>query len=179
MKKTCSAGLFLLFFGSKKDIIVIMITPRYFKSAFTLIEVLVVISIMGILTAVVYSSFSGAKTQSKDQQKVTDASAIQLALEVYFNQNHQYPNALTTLVPVYMPGIPTSGTYNYFPITNVAPNSPICTSYHLSVMLEKSNSYLESKKGFDSTNTSVNQCFGGTGTRVNAATIPLLYDVTP
>ena len=150
---------------------------RHFKAAFTLIEVLVVISIMGVLTVIVYSSFSGAKTQSRDQQKVTDASAIQLALEVYFNQNHQYPNVLSTLVPTYMPTIPTSGIYNYFPITNVALNSPICTSYQLSVMLEANNSYLQSKKGFDS--TGMNQCLGGTGTPVNAGTFPLLYDVTP
>ena len=122
------------------------------KSAFTLIEIMVVTTIMVILTVIVYASFTGAKVQSRDNQKVSDMNVIQLALATYFNQQdpHQYPQSLSTLVPQYIPSSINLSAYNYVPLTKVSPNYQICTSYQLWTTFEQSNKYLQSKRGFDS-----------------------------
>ena len=161
-----------------------MIVPMK-KSGFTLIEIVVVIGIMAILTIIVYGSFGGARTESRDNQRVTDIHVLQLALEEYFNQNHQYPTALSALIPQYTNSIPTppnGGAYNYFPLTR-ASGSTVCTLYQLSVTLENSNSYLQSKRGFDSTSAGLatgNNFECGTGhVGINALTGTLIYDVMP
>ena len=61
------------------------------QRAFTLIEILVVIAIIGILSAIVYASFSQARAQSRDKQRVVDLGQIQLALKLYQTQNGHYP----------------------------------------------------------------------------------------
>lgn len=161
----------------------------HYKKAFTLVEILVVIAIMAVLTAIVYTSFNGAKSQSKDQQRVSDMNVIQLGLEVYFNQKHQYPQNLPDVVALgYMPSIPTPPTspsginyqYNYFPMTT---GGNVCISYQLWTTFENTNSYLQSKRNFDSTATPLANGMSECGTighpKINAATAPLVYDVMP
>jgi len=162
---------------------------KIFKKSlgFTLIEIVVVIAIMAILTVIIYTSFSGAKAQSRDQLRITNISSIQLALETYFNQKHQYPTNLNLLIPLYINKIPTppSGSpdsldysYNYVPIGNT-PN--LCISYHLWTKLETGNINLSSKKSFNSksvnTSCAVSQDFSTT--TVDASSDSLIYDVTP
>ncbi len=155
------------------------------KRGFTIIEVVTVVAIMAIMTTLVYSSFSNTRARSRDQQRVSDISTLQLSLEVYFNKNGQYPPTLASLVPVYIASVPNPPTgaanyaYNYFPISTVSPSYAICTSYHLWTRFELSNQYLLSKKGFDS--TSLTECSGGAvGTYINASSSAnaLVYDVT-
>lgn len=162
------------------------------KRGFTLIELLVVIAIIASLSAIIYASFNGARSASRDEKRVGDISSIQLSLEQYFNQNGQYPATLSVLVPTYIASIPTPpvggpGTtgayaYNYFPITQAGSGSSICTTYQLWTTFEASNSYLSAKRGFDSTASTVNECAGGpSGTAINASTTAtaLVYDVMP
>ncbi len=63
------------------------------QSGFTLIEVLVVITVVGILAAVVYSSFDGAREQARNKALMSELKEVQLALEVYKAQNGTYPAA--------------------------------------------------------------------------------------
>ena len=147
---------------------------------FTLIEIVVVIGIMAILTVIIYASFNGAKAQSRDQERITNISSIQLALETYFNQKHQYPANLNLLTPSYLPQIPvppagTNPQYNYVPIGA----GSICVSYHLWIKLETKNDSLSSKKSFDSTGVSTACALSGTYPTINASSDPLIYDVTP
>jgi prepilin-type N-terminal cleavage/methylation domain-containing protein len=130
------------------------------SKGFTLIEIIVVIAIMGILTAIIYSSFDSSRATSRDQKRVSDISAIQLALEQYFQQNGVYPMQLSALVPTYIASIPippnnSESPYqnNYFPMAKVPgpDNSHLCVSYQLWTKFELNNAYLNSKKGFDST----------------------------
>ena len=125
---------------------------------FTLVEIVVVIGIMALLTSIVYSSFDGAKAQSRDQQRITDISTIQLALEIYFNKNGTYPQSLNDLVnEKYIAQLPTPPSkadnsdyrYNYVPLAKTSGGTR-CISYHLWTMFERENSNLESKKGFNS-----------------------------
>jgi len=152
------------------------------NSGFTLIEIIVVIGIMAVLTIIIYASFSGAKTQSRDQKRVTDINSIQLALETYFTQYHSYPPTLDSLTPKYIYEIPTppvggaNSTYNYIPIGNT-----VCYSYHLWTKLETNTDSLSSKRGFNSITVSTS-CAGSqsyASSTVDAASDPLIYDVTP
>lgn len=61
---------------------------------FTFIELLVVISIIGLLASIVLASVNNARTRGRDAQRITDASLIQAALELYYGTNRHYPDSL-------------------------------------------------------------------------------------
>lgn len=66
------------------------------KKAFTLVELLVVISIIGTLVAILLPNFMGARERAKDAQKIQDAYAIKNALRMYYNDNQAYPTPVGT-----------------------------------------------------------------------------------
>lgn len=72
---------------------------RYFKKiyGFSLIELLVVISIIGVLTAVLVMNLVGARERSRDAQKMQDLDSIKNALRLYYNDNQSYPPNLAVL----------------------------------------------------------------------------------
>lgn len=61
------------------------------RSGFTLIEIIVVCSIIALLSSVAYSSFSGAREQARDKQRATILKQIQVALEAYKAEHGRYP----------------------------------------------------------------------------------------
>jgi prepilin-type N-terminal cleavage/methylation domain-containing protein len=76
--------------------------------AFTLIEILVVIGIIGILAAVLSANFNDARIDARNKAVRTSLSEVQLALEVYKAQNDEYPEDLSLLVPDYIASLPQS-----------------------------------------------------------------------
>ncbi|MEK9161552.1 MAG: prepilin-type N-terminal cleavage/methylation domain-containing protein [Patescibacteria group bacterium] len=68
------------------------------KRGFTLIELLVVIAIIGILSSVVLASLNSARAKSRDAKRLSDIKSLQLALELYFDQNKEYSSSLDELV---------------------------------------------------------------------------------
>lgn len=60
---------------------------------FTLIEILVVISIIGILSAVLYANFSTAREEARNKAMQAELKEVQLALELYKAQYNEYPPA--------------------------------------------------------------------------------------
>ena len=58
---------------------------------FTLVEMLIVISIIGLLAGVVITSVSDARQNSRDKARVTGLAQIQLGLKLYQTQNGYYP----------------------------------------------------------------------------------------
>lgn len=58
---------------------------------FTLIEILVVITIVSLLSAVIYGSFGDARESSRDKIRKTSLKELGLALELYKAQTGVYP----------------------------------------------------------------------------------------
>ena len=105
------------------------INPMKNKKGFTLIELLVVISIIALLSSIVLASLSSARSKARDAQRLMNSKQLRNALELYYNDNNQYPcvapcaggsgcpiSSLSTfLSPKYIPLLsddPQSPTYN-------------------------------------------------------------------
>ncbi len=61
------------------------------KSGFTLVELLVVISIIALLSSVVFASINSARAKARDASRATTIHAIQTALEFYYDTYNAYP----------------------------------------------------------------------------------------
>ena len=61
------------------------------KTGFTLVELLVVISIMAILTVVISSSFRTVQMKSRDARRKSDLGSISKALNMYYNDVGAFP----------------------------------------------------------------------------------------
>lgn len=92
------------------------------KKGFTLVELLVVISIIATLTAILLPNFMGARERAKDAQKIQDLNAVKNALRLYYNDNQGYPlftdctSCLTAPLGVYLTNVAQIG-YTYTSIT--------------------------------------------------------------
>ncbi len=171
------------------------------KKGFTLIELLVVIAIIGILSSVVLASLNSARQKSRDAKRVSDIQNLQLALELSFDSNNEYPDSLLDLSPNFIPSDPidpfTSAAYAYDNLTSAGvacvTASGDCVTYHLGANLEgNGNNVLDtdadvcvaagtgcarvfagtSLSGIDEGGATPNDCVG-TGAGVYC------YDVTP
>lgn len=61
------------------------------NKGFSLIELLVVISIIGVLTTVLVMNFVGTRERARDSQKIQNLNSIKNALRMYYNDNQTYP----------------------------------------------------------------------------------------
>lgn len=140
------------------------------KKGFTLVELLVVISIIGVLSSVVLSSIQQARIKSRDAQRAQEIRSLKIALHLYFNDqsggngtyllqgggsndtSYDIITALTGLVPTYMPKLPidpkypTDSTYRYNYIRGSATDS-----YGIGVYNEKNSAIC--KTGVNMTTT--------------------------
>jgi len=68
-----------------------MNSPTKQSQGFTLIELLVVIAIIGLLATIVLVSLNSARAKARDTKRITSMKQMQLALELYFDDNGSYP----------------------------------------------------------------------------------------
>ncbi len=61
------------------------------RQGFTLIELLVVIAIIGLLSTMAVVSLSSARRKSRDAKRIADVKQIQMALEMYYDDQNGYP----------------------------------------------------------------------------------------
>lgn len=122
---------------------------------FTLIELLVVIAIIGILSSVVLASLNSARVKGRDARRISDVKQLQLALELYYDNNQSYPvgsgAASTTLAALVtnnfissVPADPTnSGSYVYTyastDLAGAACSAATCPSYIVRAAIEGSS----------------------------------------
>ncbi|MGI6278509.1 MAG: type IV pilin protein [Patescibacteria group bacterium] len=94
------------------------------KPAFTLIELLIAVVIIGILAAIGLGQFYTAQIRARDAQRKDNLSSVAKALEMYYNDQGRYPDDLSWGSPledanetIYMkelPNDPSSGAkYDY------------------------------------------------------------------
>lgn len=104
------------------------------KRAFTLFELLVSISIIGILIAVASMSYGSAQKKTRDTRRMEDLNSIQKAAEMYYSQYGFYPlaaNFFTALIP-FLPAQPSNPKGNpYQPSNNPANNTNYCVGVSL------------------------------------------------
>lgn len=62
------------------------------SSNFTVIELIVVITIIAILSGVVIAASTPLRQQARDNQRKADLAAYQSALQQYYSENKQYPD---------------------------------------------------------------------------------------
>ncbi|MCX7956063.1 MAG: prepilin-type N-terminal cleavage/methylation domain-containing protein [Patescibacteria group bacterium] len=67
----------------------------YLKKAFTLLEMLVVIGIIGVIVSIGFVSYSTAQKKSRDAKRKNDLKSIQNAFEQYYSIcDYKYPSSL-------------------------------------------------------------------------------------
>lgn len=142
------------------------------EAGFTLLELLVVISIIGLLATIILVNLTSARKRARDIKRVADIRGVSTALEDYYGKNGQYPgniDALVTsgLLPV-MPRDPlalsTCGAvisdvcqYYYAVYTPTGAVGP--QSYHLGASLEDAGSaLLNQDRDCNSTIAASNNC---------------------
>lgn len=64
------------------------------KKAFTLIELLIVIAIIGILSSIVLVNLNSARVKARDAARLSSIKSIQNALDAYFVANEHYPRSI-------------------------------------------------------------------------------------
>lgn len=109
------------------------------KKAFTLIEILVVVTIIAMILALGIVSYSTTSRQGRDTKRKADLEQIRAALEMYRSNdpNSAYPASATcggltaSLTPNYISKIPIDPTSTYSYYCNVT-----ITGYSLGAYLE-------------------------------------------
>lgn len=69
-----------------------MISLKSKQSGFTIVELLIVIVVIGILAALVVTTFTGIQQKARNTERQTDIKAIHGQVEAYYAQNGKYPS---------------------------------------------------------------------------------------
>ncbi len=78
-----------------KTVAEILANRKVKNKAFTMIELLVVVAIIGILVAAIVVAFVSARQKSRDARRKTDLKNIQVALQLYSDDHEgKYPTGI-------------------------------------------------------------------------------------
>lgn len=106
---------------------------------FTLIELMVAISIVSIISAVGLVGYGQAQKFARDSKRKQDLKSIQLALELYKQVNNSYPASINAVVPTYISTIPTDPkgpSYSYYLNSATCGNFAANQFYYVAATLE-------------------------------------------
>ena len=63
------------------------------KGGFTLIEILLVITILGVLASIAFVSLEGARASARDTERKAETDSVRKALAIYYTEHGQYPES--------------------------------------------------------------------------------------
>ncbi|MCL4397481.1 type II secretion system GspH family protein [Patescibacteria group bacterium] len=102
--------------------------PNKSKKGFTLVELMIVITVIAILATIAVVSFTRVQKQARDTKRKAEVKSLQTALQAYYTEHQAYPisttaittedvnTVLTGLSPDYMSSLPIAplgSTGNY------------------------------------------------------------------
>jgi type II secretory pathway pseudopilin PulG len=104
---------------------------------------------------VVLASLGSARQRARDGKRISDLKQIQLALELYYDTQSQYPiagwsNLSTALTGTFMSVVPndpngpaTTNSYGYYATPDGCDNQPgnRCTGYHIGGIMETTGQF--------------------------------------
>lgn len=105
------------------------------KRGFSLVEMLVVVSIIAILAGVGLSVFTGSNKKAHDAKQKADIESIRSSLELYKADSNGYPLTTANLIPNYLPAYPTPPAGGSYPYTSSGCTT-YCSSYSVCATLE-------------------------------------------
>ena len=79
-----------------------MLTEKHLlsnKHGFTIIEVLIVFTIIGILTAIAIPQFFSYRMRAIDTQMKNDLKNVALGMESYYSERFVYPSSVAEILP--------------------------------------------------------------------------------
>ena len=94
------------------------------ERAFSLIEVLIVVAIIGTLASIVMYGITGSREKGRDTARIADLETLNLSLLRYFEACREYPSALTTTANNGCPSGTTLGSF-----IPAIPADPLGASY--------------------------------------------------
>jgi prepilin-type N-terminal cleavage/methylation domain-containing protein len=136
-------------------------------SGFTIVELLIVIVVIGILAALVVTTYNGIQQKARDTERKTDVNAIHGQVEAYQAQNGRYPTLTNvndaSFRTANLKGLDTAAlqdpkgsgatlvngaaanAYSYVPAPAGCDNGAggDCTSYTLTATLEAGGTYVK------------------------------------
>lgn len=124
---------------------------------FTIIEMVVVIGIISMLSSIILISLNKSRLRSRDARRISDIQSMQIALDLYYNDNGYFPLMIYGtggLSPKYIPRVPSDPNSNAVCIVGTEGNcykyrslgqggSGVCSAsnlpirYHLGAVLEE------------------------------------------
>ncbi len=76
------------------------------KKGFTLVELMVVVVIIGILTAIAIPVYNSVTASAKVKSSLANQRTIDSAIEAYYANNNKWPEKLQDLIPNYIAEAP-------------------------------------------------------------------------
>jgi prepilin-type N-terminal cleavage/methylation domain-containing protein len=147
------------------------------NKAFTLIELIIVIGIIGALIAVTLGFLQTAQNRGKDAGKIQDLIQTKNALQTYATDNGGFPGQISDLITEnYIKSLNPALLYTGKDNNGGICSTPTCFSYHLAIPLADINSQVLSS---DSNITDSVIDGKSSNCKPGGGTTNLCYDVTP
>ena len=89
------------------------------RRAFTLLEVLVVVVIIGFLVTLAIVALSSSRMKARDTKRISDVKSLQTALELYYTDESNYPPTSSVV-----PGLPLVGLITGHIYMTKVPSAP-------------------------------------------------------
>jgi type IV pilus assembly protein PilA len=69
-----------------------MVSLKNKQKGFTIVELLIVIVVIGILAALVITTYAGIQSKARNAKRQTDIQSLQTQIEAFYSQNGYYPS---------------------------------------------------------------------------------------